>query len=570
MTQGFARATFTGVLPRDVVFPYPEMRPEDAEVVGMLVDSIRKYASEHIDDARIDSESRMPREILTTLAELGIMGMIVPEAYGGSGMSVTAYCRVLEEIAYYSGAVAVTVGAHQSIGMKAILLYGTDVQKRAVLPKLATGEEFAAFALTEPGAGSDAGSVQTTATLTPEGDFWVLNGTKQWITNAGFADVFTVFARTDSTGTQSTGKAISCFIVRRDTPGVTVGPPEKKVGLRGSETNEVHFESVRVPAGNLLGEVGSGFKIAMSVLNEGRLGLASGCVGASRRLLQQTVAYANQRRQFGQSIGSFEIIKEKLAHMAARTYVMESSAYLTAGIADRGVKDISIEAAICKVMGSETLWYVVNEAIQIHGGNGFMEEFPFGRVMRDARINLIFEGTNEILRVFIAGMGVKGPGEELRLVAHALRHPAREMGVLSHYFGRRIERRFLRDRLRDLRPELDECARGIERVVQQLPRRVETLLRVHGRDFATRQYLMKRIADVAIDTYGMVAATSRTNSLLERGEPATQELAMTRFWCRKAIRRIRRNMRGLVVNSDALTTDVADGILSAPLWFDRT
>ena len=568
MTQSFARAAFSGALPQDVVFPYPSLRAEDAEVLGMLLDSIRKLAAEHIDDARIDAEAQMPRELIAMLAELGIMGIVVPEEYGGAGMSVTAYCKVLEEIAYHSGAVAVTVGAHQSIGMKAILLYGTDAQKRAVLPALAAGREFAAFALTEPGAGSDAGSIQTTAVPTPEGDAWVLNGTKQWITNAGFADVFTVFARTDPIGGLPASKAISCFIVRRDMAGVTVGPPEKKIGIRGSETNEIHFENVRVPATNLLGPVGSGFKIAMSVLNEGRLGLATGCVGAARKLIEMSVVYANQRKQFGEPIGNFEIIKEKLADMAARTYVMESAAYLTAGIADRGVKDISIEGAICKVMASETLWYVVDQAIQIHGGNGFMEEYPLGRIMRDARINLIFEGTNEILRVFIAGMGVKGPGEELRLVAHALRHPTREFGVLSRYFARRIEHRFLRERLRDVHPELQECAHDIERVVQQLPGRVESLLRTHGRGFAQRQYLMKRIANVAIDTYGMVAATSRTDTLLKGGNPAVTELALTRYWCRKAARRIRRNLRGLVINSDALTTEVADRVLTQPLWFE--
>jgi acyl-CoA dehydrogenase family protein 9 len=569
MTQSFARAAFAGSLPQDVVFPYPSLPAAEGEIVTMLLDSIRRFAVEHIDDARIDADSKMPPEILHALAEMGIMGIVVPEAYGGSGMSITAYCRVLEEIAYHSGAVAVTVGAHQSIGMKAILLYGTEEQKHRVLPPLAAGREFAAFALTEPGAGSDAGSIQSTAVTTEDGTAFLLNGTKQWITNAGFADVFTVFARTDSTGKLPASKAISAFIVRRDLPGVVVGPPEKKIGIRGSETNEVHFENVRVSRDNLLGEVGSGFKIAMSVLNEGRLGLAAGCVGASRKLLEMSVQYAGARRQFGQAIGSFEIIKEKLADMAARTYVMESAAYLTAGIADRGVKDISIEAAICKIMSSESLWFVVDQAVQIHGGNGFMEEYPFGRMMRDARINLIFEGTNEILRVFVAGMGVKGTGEELRLVARALKHPAREFGVLTRYFSRQVEQRFLHDKLRDIHPELRECAGYVERAVQQLPRRVESMLRLHGRDFVGRQYHMKRIANVAIDTYGMVAATSRVDSLLKNGTPAALEAAMTRYWCRKASRRIRRNLRGLVINSDALTTEVADRLLTQPLWFGR-
>jgi acyl-CoA dehydrogenase family protein 9 len=570
MSQSFARATFTGTLPQDLVFPYPSQAAEEAEVVAMLRDSIRRFAEQHVDDQRIDAESRMPTEILQALAELGVMGMVVPEAYGGSGLGVTAYCKILEEIAYHSAAVAVTVGAHQSIGMKAILLFGSEAQKQTFLPPLAAGQEYAAFALTEPGAGSDAGSIQTTAVPTEDGSAWILNGTKQWITNAGFADVFTIFARTDPSPDAPTGKAISCFIVRRDTPGLVVGPPEKKVGIRGSETNEVHLENARVPAENRLGETGAGFKIAMSVLNEGRLGLAAGCLGAARKLIELSVLFANERRQFGRAIGEFEIIKEKLAEMCSRTYVSESAAYLTAGMADRGVKDFSIEAAIAKVLSSESLWYVVDQAMQIHGGNGFMEEYPLGRMMRDARINLIFEGTNEILRVFIAGMGVRGPGEELRLVARAMRRPTREFGVLTRYFSRKVEQRLLRERLHDIHPELRETANDIERAVQRLPRRVEALLRAHGRDFVGRQYLMKRIADIAIDTYGMVAACSRTDTQLKSGAPAAQELAMTRYWCRRASRRVRRNLRGLAVNSDQLTTEVADRVLTQPLWFHQT
>jgi acyl-CoA dehydrogenase family protein 9 len=570
MAESFARGAFSGTLSQDLVFPYPQMDPDESEVVDMLRDSIRKYAVEHIDDERIDRDAEIPREVLDTLSGMGVMGMIIPEEYGGSGMSVTAYCKVLEEISYHSAAVAVTVGAHQSIGMKAIILFGQEEQKKKFLPPLAAGEEYAAFALTEPGAGSDAGSMQATAVPTGDGSAYIINGTKQWITNAGFARVFTIFAKTDVPGARNENQKVTGFVVTSDMPGVTVGPPEKKIGIRGSETNEVHLENVRVPAENLLGELGGGFKIAMGVLNEGRLGLSTGCVGASRRLIELATEFARERRQFDHAISDFEMIKEKLAEMAARTFAVESAAYLTAGLADRGVKDFSLESAICKIMASEALWYVVNEAMQVYGGNGFMQEYPFGRMMRDSRINSIFEGTNEILRVFIAGMGVRGPGEELQMVAKALRNPTRDFGVLSRYFGRKIEQTFLRERLRDIHPELRETARYIERAVHQLPGRVEQLLRKHGRGFVMRQYLMKRIADIAIDTYGMVATTSRTDALLKSGVPAAQELAMTRWWCRKATRRIRRNLRGLVVNSDELTSEVADRILTETPWFNRS
>ena len=572
MSQSFAKGAFSGELSQDVVFPYPHMDADQAEIVQMLTEAVRRYAQDHIDDAAIDAAAQIPRAVLDSLSGMGVMGMIIPEEYGGSGLSVTAYCKVIEELAYHSAAVAVTVGAHQSIGMKAILLFGNEEQKSTYLPKLASGEQYAAFALTEPGAGSDAGSVQTTAELSEDGSHWILNGTKQWITNAGFADVFTVFAKVNVPDAKSENHKVTCFIVTREqsSAGLSVGPPEKKMGIRGSETNEIHMENVRVPAANLVGEVGSGFKVAMGVLNEGRLGLATGCVGACRKLLPLTVEFANQRKQFGQAIGEFESIKDKMAEMASRTYAVESAAYLTAGIADRGIKDFSLEAAICKIIGSETLWYVVNESMQVYGGNGFMNEYPFGRMMRDARINLIFEGTNEILRVFIAGMGVRGPGEELAEVARALRNPAKDLGVLSRYFGNKVKDTFLSERLHNVHPELKEEVRYIERAVHQLPGRVEALLRKHGRGFITRQYLMKRIADVVIDTYTMVAVTSRTDALLQSGAACAQELAMTHFWCRKATRRIRRNLRGLVVNSDELTTEIADRILTETLWFDRS
>jgi acyl-CoA dehydrogenase family protein 9 len=247
--------------------------------------------------------------------------------------------------------------------------------------------------------------------------------------------------------------------------------------------------------------------------------------------------------------------------MAART--VGGTAYLTAGIADRA-SGHQHRAAIAKVMSSETLWFVVDQAIRSTAATASWR-VPFGRVMRDARINLIFEGTNEILRVFIAGMGVKGTGEELRLVARALKRPGRDIGVLSRYFSRKVEQRFLREKLRDIHPELRECATSVERAVQRLPQRVESLLRLYGRDFVTRQYHMKRIADIAIDTWHGGGDVARRHPV-ESGAAAL-EVAMTRYWCRKAGRRVRRNLRGLVVNSDALTSEVADRLLTSPLWF---
>ena len=314
--------------------------------------------------------------------------------------------------------------------MKGLLLFGNEEQKSRYLPRLATGELVAAFALTEPGAGSDAAAIQTRAEQLPVRRLPV-NGAKIWITNGGFADVFTVFART-SAPHESAKPRITAFLVERG-KGVTTGPNERKLGIRGCSTTEVFFDDVVVPAANVLGEVGRGFKVAMEVLNSGRLGLASGCVGQARHLIQLATERVQERKAFGRNIGEFGLIKDKIAHMLSETYALESMTYMTTAMVDAKISDYSIESAICKVYGSETLWRVANETLQIAAGVGYMDDYPYERLLRDARINLIFEGTNEILRCFIALSGMQGPGNELVEVARAMREPIKGFGLLSDF-----------------------------------------------------------------------------------------------------------------------------------------
>jgi acyl-CoA dehydrogenase family protein 9 len=334
------------------------------------------------------------------MKELGLFGLIIPEEYGGLGLSNTGYARIMQELAAVDASLAVTVGAHQSIGLKGLLLFGTEAQKKRYLPKLATGEWVAGFALTEPGAGSDAASIATRAELSEDGEGYVLNGNKIWITNGGFADLFTVFARTSAPDSGQKPR-ITALLVERGY-GVKNGPNEEKMGIRGSSTTALYFEDVKVPAANVLGESGRGFKVAMEVLNSGRLGLAAGCVGGCKTMLQMAVERTQERKAFGRTIGDFGMIKEKISRMMCETYALESMTYLTTGLIDAGVPDYSLESAICKVFGSETYWMVANETLQIAAGIGYMTEYPYERMLRDSRINLIFEGTNEILRAFIA------------------------------------------------------------------------------------------------------------------------------------------------------------------------
>lgn len=324
------------------------------------------------------------------------------------------YAR-LGEVIGLDGAITVTLAAHQAIGLKGILLVGSEEQKARYLPGLASGEHIAAFCLTEPASGSDAASIRTRATLSEDGKHYILNGSKVWITNGGLASVFTVFAKTEVAGADgSVTDKMTAFIVERDFGGVTSGKPEDKLGIRGSNTCEVHFDNTKVPVENVLGEVGGGFKVAMNVLNSGRFSMGSVVAGMLKRLIGWTAEYACTRKQFSRNLGDFGLIQEKFALMARKAYVMESMAYLTAGMLDRpDFPDCSVEAAMVKVFSSEGAWRCVSEALQVLGGAGYMRDLPYERMLRDARILLIFEGTNEVLRMFIALTGLQHAGRVL-------------------------------------------------------------------------------------------------------------------------------------------------------------
>lgn len=555
--QSFMKSLFHGVIAEDMIFPYPEMPAEDRENSAMILDSVRKFCAANVDSAKIDREHAIAPEVLEGLKSLGLFGLQIPADHGGIGLSATAYARVMQEVAAFDASVAVTLGAHQSIGLKAILLFGTPEQKKRYLPALATGEKIAAFALTEPSAGSDAAAIKTRAELSADGSHYVLNGSKIWITNGGFADVFTVFARTSALEEGAKPK-ITAFLVERDM-GVKNGPNEHKLGIRGSSTTELFFDDVKVPVENVVGEVGKGFKVAMEVLNSGRLGLASGCLGASSTLLKMALERVQERRAFGRPIGEFGLIKDKIATMLTRMYALESATYLTAGLVDTHVADYSLESAICKIYGSEMLWDLVNETLQIAAGIGYMQEYPYERLLRDARINLIFEGTNEILRAFVALSGMQGPGRQLAEVVKALREPIKGFGLLSDFAIRKAKSVLGRERLGRAHPLLSREAVLFEEMTGELATQVDNVLRKHGRDIAEMQYTQKRVADMAIDLYLLAACISRTTRAIEkRGEEgARRELDLTSIFATLAQERLQKNVRTFQSNDDELRKAVA-------------
>ncbi|XP_008064677.1 acyl-CoA dehydrogenase family member 9, mitochondrial [Carlito syrichta] len=519
----FAKELFLGKIEKKEVFPFPEVSQDELNEMHQFVGPVEKFFAEEVDSQKIDQEGKISDETLEKLKSLGLFGMQIPEEYGGLGFSNTMYAR-LGEIISLDGSIAVTLAAHQAIGLKGIILAGTEEQKAKYLPKLASGEHIAAFCLTEPASGSDAASIRSRATLGEDKTHYVLNGSKVWITNGGLANIFTVFAKTEVVDSDSSIKdKITAFIVERDFGGVTHGKPEDKLGIRGSNTCEVHFENTRVPIENVLGEVGGGFKVAMNILNSGRFSMGSAVAGMLKKLIEMTADYACTRKQFNRNLSEFGLIQEKFALMAQKAYVMESMTYLTAGMLDRpGFPDCSIEAAMVKVFSSEAAWQCVSEALQIFGGSGYMRDYPYERMLRDTRILLIFEGTNEILRMYIALTGLQHAGRIL--TARVKEFKQGSVTTVMETLGRRLRDSLgrtvdlgLTGDLGVVHPSLADSANKLEENVYYFGRTVETLLLRFGKTIVEEQLVMKRVANILINLYGMTAVLSRASRSIRIG-----------------------------------------------------
>jgi len=566
LNASVAKSLFLGRIVEQNLFPFPRVEDKEVETLRMVLDSVDKFMANYEAQYReFDRVGAHPSEYIDALKELGLFGLIIPEEFGGLGLSNSSYSRVLQQSTRLDSSTTLTIGAHSSIGLKGVLLYGTPDQKTRYLPRLASGEMIASFCLTEPGAGSDAASIKTSATKNSD-DSWSLNGEKIWITNGAFADFFTVFARTEG----QAGK-ITAFLVERSFAGVSNGPKEDKMGIRASATTTVVFQNVRVPAENVLGEVGKGFKVAMGILNSGRTGLGGGCVGAMKQVIQLSSRQSSERKQFGKSISEFPLVKEKIAQMTVNCFAAESAVQMLAHYIDSGVEDYSVEAAMSKIFASEALWQVAYEGLQIAGGNGFMRDFQYERITRDARIMTIFEGTNEILRLYVGLCGFKEAGDYLKGVKAGVgrffEDPIKGFGVLSQYAGKKVSQLtpFGREKITMLHPALQEDGLAYERYTKQLARATESLLQKHGKDIVGQQYPTKRVTDVAIDLFVGLCVLSRVSTMLKAPgatvDGLRDELSIARIFTRQAKRRINANLRRIERNEDQLVSELADSIV---------
>jgi acyl-CoA dehydrogenase family member 9 len=558
---GFAKALFFGHFTSSLLFPYPEIKADERARLEQMTADVRNYVDNHLDAMAIDRNAEIPQHNVDGLGQLGVLGVTAPVEVGGRGFSQLANTKIMEIIGAHCSSTAVFVNAHHSIGIRSLIMFGTEAQKQRYLPDLVSGKKLAAFALTEAEAGSDAANVQTTATLAPDGKTWILNGGKRYITNGGIAGVLTVMARTPVPGSKET--KVTAFLVTPDMPGFKVLEARMpKCGIRGTATGKIAFENMPVPAENILGQLGKGLRLALTVLDFGRVTFGASCTGAAKVCLRETRKYALERVQFKQKLADFELVKKKIAYMAAHAFAMEATTTQCAAFIDRDIADYMLETAMLKVWSTEVLWIMVNDMLQVYGGKGYFSDQPYERMMRDARINQIGEGANDVLRSFITVVGIKPVADKLVHVKNALANPIKDFGKLFDFGRKQIGDLFSVPEIPVQHASLKAPAAALAKRIHEFGRTVQGLLIKYREAFIERQYQHERVAEMACEIYASSCVLSRLEHLLANGngEPKETErdIAAGRYYLKISDRRIRQAMAALNDNEDADTTAVAD------------
>jgi acyl-CoA dehydrogenase family member 9 len=563
---GFAKGLFQGHFVSDWVMPYPRIPAAQQTELDQSLEELRQFLDKKLDPVAIDQQADIPRSVIDGLGRVGVLGMTAPVEYGGHGFTQMANCKILEEIGSRCASTSVFVNAHHSIGIRALLLFGTHEQKQKWLPKLVTGEQLAAFALTEKEAGSDAGNVQMKATPSADGTHFSLNGEKRYITNAAIAHVLTVMARMPVPGKE--GKtAITAFLVTPDMPGFEILEPRMpKMGIRGTATGRFALRDVKVPKENILGTPGKGLKVALTVLDFGRTTFGACCTGAAKTCLGLAVKHANTRKQFSKTLGNFHLVKKKIARIAADAYAMEAMTAVTASLIDRGLEDYMLETAMLKVFTTERLWECVNDAFQIHGGAAYMNDLPLERMMRDARINQIGEGSNEVLTSFIALVGMRGPGMEFKEIYDTMLKPSRER--LGRAWTAGTHRLRAAVHIPDVpvrSAELRWFANQLGRLIWRFNLAVNRALIAYREPILDLQLVQERIAGAAMELFASTCALSRWDAELQfarrNGDSAPLTNGAADLFLRHSFRNIRRLLDGLNHNDDEAVLATADSAL---------
>jgi acyl-CoA dehydrogenase family protein 9 len=561
---GFAKGLFQGHFVADWVMPYPRIPAAQQTELDKALAEVRQFLDEHLDPVAIDRQADIPRAVIDGLGRVGVLGTTAPVEFGGRGFMQMANCQVLEEIGSRCASTSVFVNAHHSIGIRALLLFGTHEQKQKWLPKLVTGEQLGAFALTEKEAGSDAANVQMQARPSQDGSHFILNGEKRYITNAAIAHVLTVMARTPVPGSDKT--AITAFLVTPDMPGFTILEARMpKMGIRGTATGRFALRDVKVPKENILGPMGKGLKVALTVLDFGRTTFGACCTGAAKTCLRLAVEHANTRKQFNKTLGEFHLVKKKIARIAADAYAMEAMTTITASLIDRGLEDYMIETAMLKVFTTERLWEAINEAFQIYGGSAYFVDLPLERMVRDARINQIGEGSNEVLTSFIALVGMRGPGMEFKEIYDTMLKPSRGLGKAwtagMHRLGAAV-------RIPDVpvrSAELRSFANQLGRLIWRFNIAVNRALIAYREPILDLQLVQERIAGAAMDLFASTCVLSRWDADLQfarrNGDSAPQTNHAADLFLRQSFRRIRRFLSDLSDNEDKALLATANSAL---------
>ncbi len=571
---GFAKALFYGRFKGELLFPYPTLPADKQAAADEINAKIKAFADAHIDHMKIDRESRIPDEVIKGLADLGAYKLTIPTEFGGLGFGQQQYLKTMEILGGHDASVAVFVNAHHSIGVRALCLFGSKEQQAKWLPGLFDGSKLCAFALTEPEAGSDAGNVQTTATPTEDGTAYILNGTKHYITNGGIAHILTVMARTPDPKNPK-GK-VTAFLVTPDMPGFEVLVARAdKCGIRGTATGKIQFTNMRVPKENVLGELGRGLQLALTVLNYGRVTFGATCTGHAKACIKAMTEHAKTRKQFQQPLAEFHLVQKKIAFAAAHCFAMEAATTECAAFIDKGAPDYMLETAILKVFSTEHLWTIVNDTLQVWGGKGYFSDQPIERWMRDARINTIGEGANDVLKAFIAVVGCKGPGEYLKTLRDdmlggkwSLRKIGQSLGVVGKLAAPWLTTSTPTVPVQS--PDLRDDAHTLARLTREFGLKLPYVFMALKDEatFAQAELVHERIADIAIDLYVSACVLARLDHIMTK--PASNGKAETdpyadvtagRYFLELAFRRIRERFASLDDNDDKGLLATAKGMI---------